>query len=110
MIDLSILLVIAFGVAALVGALRWPDSGAGTVLLVVLASAIPVVVGVFELTQATAGAGMVAVGCYLAIIGRIMQAERHRRQTDRREGDSEDAAWAKENEKLHSPVPAWKKR
>jgi len=45
-------------------------------------SVMPVVVGLLMLSQATTGVGLVAAGCYLAIVARILQAERHNRQAE----------------------------
>ena len=77
---LSILIVLIFVIAAVVDLSR--TSGSGLVAAAVLASAVPVVLGTLALTQATAGVGVIAVGCWLAIIGRIMQAERHNKQEE----------------------------
>ena len=39
-------------------------------------SVMPVVVGLFVLTPTAIGLGLIAAGCYLAIVARIWQAER----------------------------------
>ena len=81
---LSILIVLIFVLAAVIDIFR--SSGSGLASAVILASAVPVVVGVFALSQATSGVGIIAVGCWLAIVGRIMQAERHAKSKQERQG------------------------
>lgn len=54
------------------------SSGAGTVLLLVLAL-LAAGIGLLSLSQATAGVGMLAGACLLAICARIAQAARQHR-------------------------------
>jgi hypothetical protein len=46
--------------------------------LIVLAS-LAVVIGLFLLTNATAGVGAICIGCFFAVLARIAQASRHRK-------------------------------
>lgn len=43
---------------------------------------IAVVVGVAMLSQATMGVGVIAIGCFLGICARIVQAGGHQRKTE----------------------------
>ena len=40
---------------------------------------LAVVVGALSLSQATMGVGIIAIGCFLAILARLAQAEVHHR-------------------------------
>jgi hypothetical protein len=44
---------------------------------------IVVVVGMAMLSQATMGVGVIAIGCFLGICARIVQAGGHQRKTER---------------------------
>ena len=77
---LTILIVLLFALVALVDITR--SSGAGIVGAVILVSVVPILMGTVLLTQAVAGVGVIAVGCWLAIVARIMQAERHNKQKE----------------------------
>lgn len=48
----------------------------GVTLLLVFA-VIVAVIGLVSLSSATSGPGLIALGCFLAIIGRILQAGAH---------------------------------
>lgn len=47
-----------------------------TVLLVIIAI-LAVVFGVLSLSQATMGVGIIAIGCFIAILARLAQAAEH---------------------------------
>ncbi len=47
------------------------------VILLVILAFVAIGIGLFTLTQATMGVGILAVGCFLAILARIAQASHH---------------------------------
>ena len=44
---------------------------------------LAVVIGALSLSQATMGVGVIAIGCFLAILARLAQAEAHHRSLSR---------------------------
>ena len=75
----SIVAVFVFAVAVAIKLFR--SASSGWIFWAVALSAVSVMVGVFTLTGATEGIGMIVVGVYVAIIGRILQAEDHHSRT-----------------------------
>ena len=61
-----------------------------TTILVVLAL-IAAAAGAFMLTQATTGAGLIALACFLGILARLAQARGHHTQLKRLLGEEEPA-------------------
>lgn len=51
----------------------------------VVFGALIAIVGTLMLSQATMGVGVVALGCFLGIVARIMQAEAHAKAAQKRE-------------------------
>lgn len=49
--------------------------------LLIAAALIVAVIGIFSLSQATMGAGLIALACLFGILGRIAQASNHQQQT-----------------------------
>lgn len=45
--------------------------------LLIVIGIIAIIIGIFTLTNATMGAGVIAIGCFFGILARIAQAGRH---------------------------------
>ena len=89
--DPILILILIFGVtilAFLVGASAEAHKRVGVAGVLAVLSVIPIVVGFLMLSRAAMGVGLVAAGCYLAIVARILQAERHHK---RQAGSAPDA-------------------
>lgn len=50
------------------------------VAILVILAVLAVAVGVYFLSQATLGVGIIAIGCFLAIAARIAQAAKHQQE------------------------------
>lgn len=53
------------------------------VALLLLLAFLALVVGLFLLSQASLGVGVIAAGCFLAIVARIAQAAKHQEELKR---------------------------
>ena len=71
-----IIIVMFFMAVAVVYLFIQPSSWLA--ILSILASAVSVLIGIDALSKATTGVGLIAVGCWLGIAGRIIQAEMHK--------------------------------
>ena len=49
-------------------------------IILIILSIIALVIGVFNLTNATLGAGVIAIACFFAILARIEQANSHHKE------------------------------
>lgn len=49
----------------------------GFIVFLLLAASLFALIGLFMLSNATAGVGLLTAGCFLAIIARIAQASHH---------------------------------
>jgi len=56
---------------------RLPATMPSSTMLLLLFGAIAMVGGIMLLTQATMGVGLICIGCFLAVWGRILQAGAH---------------------------------